>query len=93
MNVCACIHARICVWCAGSMVTTLEWNDEANILAALQDGKFSVWYHPAVVYTDPDLLPKTQLQKEGRCVVVRPHLLTGVSRAVWGYAVVQDVLI
>jgi intraflagellar transport protein 80 len=49
----------------GSMVTTMAWNDEANILAAMQDGRFTVWYHPAVVYTDPDLLQKTVLRKEG----------------------------
>lgn len=66
---CLCrLHAHTSVQTLGSMVTTLAWNDEANVLAALQDGKFSVWYHPAVVYTDPDLLLKTQLQKEGRCV-------------------------
>ena len=64
LYVCTCVHTYIST--SGSMVHTLAWNDEANILAALQDGKFSVWYHPAVVYTDPDLLPKTQLQKEGK---------------------------
>ena len=60
------LYVCMCVSTSGSMVHALAWNDEANILAALQDGKFSVWYHPAVVYTDPDLLPKTQLQKEGK---------------------------
>ena len=50
----------------GSMVTSIGWNDRSNMLAAMQDAKFVVWYHPAVVYTDRDLLPQTLLCKEGR---------------------------
>ena len=69
-SVCLCVllHNHPPPHTLGSMVTTTRWNDQANILATLQDGKFSVWYHPAVVYTDQDLLRKTQLQKEGRWV-------------------------
>ena len=36
------------------------------MLAAMQDDKFVVWYHPAVIYTDKDLLPLTRIIKEGR---------------------------
>ena len=50
----------------GSMVTSISWNDRTNMLAAMQDNKFVVWYHPAVVYSDKDLLPLTIVQKEGR---------------------------
>ena len=46
------------------MVTSICWNSSANMLAAMQDGKFVLWYHPAVVYTDRDLLPQTLLRKE-----------------------------
>ncbi len=37
-----------------------------NMLAVMQDNKFVVWYHPAVLYIDKDLLPLTRLVKEGR---------------------------
>ena len=48
------------------MVTSICWNDRTNMLAAMQDNKFVVWYHPAVVYADKDLLPLTIVHKEGR---------------------------
>ena len=56
------------VWSSltGSMVTSICWNDCTNMLAAMQDNKFVVWYHPAVVYADKDLLPLTIVHKEGR---------------------------
>ena len=40
------------------MVDTISWNDQADILVALADGKLVTWYHPAVVYVDRDLLPE-----------------------------------
>lgn len=51
---------------AGSMVTSICWNDGANMLAAMQDNSFVVWYHPGIVHADKDLLPLTLLTKEGR---------------------------
>lgn len=48
------------------MVTSMCWNDMVNMLAAMQDNKFVVWFHPAVIYTDKDLLPRTQYTREGR---------------------------
>lgn len=59
----------------GSMVTSLCWNDRTNMLAAMQDGKFVVWYHPAVVYFDKDLLPQTTVHKEGSEFSRSPQLL------------------
>ena len=50
----------------GSMVTSICWNDGANILAAMQDNHFVVWYHPGIVHADKDLLPLTLFTKEGR---------------------------
>lgn len=48
------------------MVSSICWNDSVNMLAAMQDNKFIVWYHPAVIYSDRDLLPLTQFTKEER---------------------------
>lgn len=50
----------------GSMVSSVAWNDQCNILAGMQDGRFTVWYHPTVVYTDKDLLYETIVRREGR---------------------------
>jgi intraflagellar transport protein 80 len=36
------------------------------MLAALADGKFTVWYYPSAVYVDRDLLPRTVFEKEAR---------------------------
>ncbi|NXU15940.1 IFT80 protein, partial [Pardalotus punctatus] len=43
----------------GTMVQSLAWNDNSNILCGIQDSKFTVWYYPNTVYVDKDLLPKT----------------------------------
>jgi intraflagellar transport protein 80 len=47
----------------GSMVSGVVWNATCNMLAAQQDGKFSVWYYPNGVYVDRDLLKKTCIEK------------------------------
>ena len=57
------MHEHVTV---GSMVSSICWNDSVNMLAAMQDNKFVVWYHPAVIYSDKDLLPHTCYSKEGR---------------------------
>ena len=48
------------------MVTSICWNNSVNMLAAMQDGSFVVWYHPGIVHADRELLPLTVLTKEGR---------------------------
>lgn len=50
------------------MIMSLSWNDNTNMLAALADGKLTVWYYPSAVYVDRDLLPKTVFEKEARYV-------------------------
>jgi intraflagellar transport protein 80 len=48
-----------------TMVDTISWNDQADILVALADSKLVTWYHPAVVYVDRDLLPATRVERDG----------------------------
>ena len=50
----------------GSMVSSVAWNDQSNILAGMQDGRFTVWYHPTVVYTDKDLLTEIISRRGGK---------------------------
>ena len=51
---------------SGTMIQSLRWNDETNMLAALVDGKFIVWFYPNAIYTDKDLLPRTIFEKDPR---------------------------
>ncbi|XP_077987595.1 intraflagellar transport protein 80 homolog [Glandiceps talaboti] len=60
----------------GTMIGSLSWNDTTNILAALQDGKLTVWYYPNAVYVDKDLLPKTILEKDASEFGKNPHLVS-----------------
>ncbi|XP_078612463.1 intraflagellar transport protein 80 homolog isoform X1 [Branchiostoma floridae x Branchiostoma japonicum] len=48
----------------GTMVHSMSWNDETNMLAALQDTKLVVYYFPNAVYVDKDILPKTLMEKD-----------------------------
>ncbi|XP_043222116.1 intraflagellar transport protein 80 homolog isoform X2 [Amphibalanus amphitrite] len=48
----------------GMMVHSLCWSAQANMLAGLQESRLSVWYYPAVIFVDKELLTKTILQKE-----------------------------
>ena len=46
------------------MVTTIMWHDTTNMLSALQDGRFTVWYYPRAVYIDTELLPQSKVFKD-----------------------------
>ncbi|XP_065889257.1 intraflagellar transport protein 80 homolog isoform X3 [Dysidea avara] len=59
----------------GSMVASVAWNDQSNILAGMQDGRFTVWYHPTVVYTDKDLLTGTISRRGGNEFVKNPQIV------------------
>lgn len=48
------------------MTESSLWNDNTELLAAITDGKFVVWYYPNVVFIDDDLIPLTKFEKDGR---------------------------
>lgn len=50
------------------MVGSMAWNTTTNMLAAVDDGKLAVWYHPMVAFTNKDLLPQTVVRQEDRYV-------------------------
>ena len=60
------------------MVQSLRWNSDTNLLGAIADGKFTVWYYPNAVYVDKDLLSKTVAHREARyvnswvCMLLKP---------------------
>ncbi|KAI8586701.1 WD40-repeat-containing domain protein [Geranomyces variabilis] len=49
----------------GTMVETFAWNADADLLVAMMDGKFVVWYYPNVVFVDEDVAPLTKFEKDG----------------------------
>jgi len=48
------------------MTESCLWNDNTELLAAITDGKFVVWYYPNVVFIDDDLIPLTKFEKDER---------------------------
>ena len=56
-----------------SMVSSICWNDQYNMLATTQDRHLVVWYHPAVVFTDKDLLHRTSFDKQKRFYACNIH--------------------
>lgn len=47
-----------------TMVDSVKWNDQTDMLVSMADGKFVVWYYPSIVYVDRDLLPYVKFVKE-----------------------------
>ncbi|KAL2911875.1 hypothetical protein HK105_208658 [Polyrhizophydium stewartii] len=50
----------------GSMVETFAWNDETDMLFAIADGKFTIWYYPNAVFVDEDIAPLTRVERDAR---------------------------
>lgn len=48
----------------GTMINSIMWNDNANILVALQDGKLAIWYYPAAGFVDRTLVQYTLVEKD-----------------------------
>ncbi|XP_018588159.2 intraflagellar transport protein 80 homolog isoform X1 [Scleropages formosus] len=66
----------------GTMVHTMAWNDSANILCAIQDSQFTVWYYPNAVFVDQELLPKTLFSKDASEFSRTPQILNYVGTLV-----------
>jgi len=60
----------------GSMCSGIVWNASSNMLAAQQDGKFSVWLYPNAVYVDRDLLKLVCVEKNLSEFGKNPQLLS-----------------
>ena len=54
---------------SGTMIQSLVWNDETNMLVALNNGRFTVWYYPNAIYVDNDVLSKTVMTRDARYVL------------------------
>lgn len=43
----------------GSNISSFVWNDAYNMLAAIADSRFTIWYYPSIVYVDKNLLSRS----------------------------------
>jgi len=61
-----------------SMVKCFIWNDDANILATIQENnKLSFWIYPSVAFVDNDLLPIAVIEKEANEIANKsPQLIS-----------------
>ena len=56
----------------GTMVETFSWNDEIDMIAAMVDGKFIVWYYPSAFFVDEDIANLTRFERDGRFAFINP---------------------
>ena len=47
-----------------NMVDSFCWNDENDMLSAIQDSKHVTWFYPNAIYVDKDLMTKAMQTKE-----------------------------
>ncbi|XP_014664680.1 PREDICTED: intraflagellar transport protein 80 homolog [Priapulus caudatus] len=58
------------------MIQSMSWNDDTNMLAALQDGRFTVWVYPNTAFVDQALLPKTITEKDSSEFGKNPFIIS-----------------
>lgn len=63
----------------GVMMHSIKWNDNSNMLSALQDEKLVIFYYPAVVFVDKNLLSLTIMQKDDSDFGKNPQIISFVG--------------
>merc|ERR1719181_2640747 len=58
-----------------TQVDTIAWNDKADMLCAIADGRFICWYYPNVASIDRDLLPLTTVTQDASEFGKVPHIV------------------
>ena len=66
-------HFSKCLGKLGSMVLSLKWNTESNMLAALQDSRLTVYLYPSVIFVDKSLLGRTMIETGKLIIVIIEH--------------------
>eukprot|EP00730_Choanoeca_flexa_P000017 TRINITY_DN10005_c0_g2_i4.p1 TRINITY_DN10005_c0_g2~~TRINITY_DN10005_c0_g2_i4.p1 ORF type:complete len:763 (+),score=166.92 TRINITY_DN10005_c0_g2_i4:103-2391(+) len=57
-----------------TMVQDMAWHGSAHMIAALLDGKLSIWFYPSACFLDRDVLPMTRYDKHHSELGSRPAL-------------------
>lgn len=63
----------------GSMVLSLQWNSETNMLTALQDMRLTVYLYPSVIFVDKSLLGRCMIERDASEFGKRPTLINFVG--------------
>lgn len=66
----------------GAMVHSLKWNANCNMLAAIQDARFTTFVYPSVVFVDKSLLQRTILEKDAAEFGKNPTIVSFTSSQV-----------
>ena len=66
----------------GSMIQSLKWNTTTNMLATIQDSRFTTYLFPAVIFVDRNLLPRTTIEKETTEFGKNPTLVSFINNTV-----------
>ncbi|XP_042903024.1 intraflagellar transport protein 80 homolog [Parasteatoda tepidariorum] len=82
LNVRALPNASKKIMKLGTMMHSIRWNDNSNMLASLQDGKLMIFYYPAVVFADKNLLATTLMQKDDNDFGKNPQIMSFVGNHV-----------
>ncbi|EPY36970.1 hypothetical protein STCU_00315 [Strigomonas culicis] len=54
------VHSRIGFHKLSTMVTSVAWHANYEMIVAVADGKLTTWYYPSILLSDRDLLAKTK---------------------------------
>ncbi len=60
LYICRVNNKRPEVFKLATMVDSVKWNDNTDMLVAICDGQFVTWHYPGIVYVDRDLLAYTK---------------------------------
>lgn len=64
------------------MVQSLKWNTDCNILAAIQESRFTTFLFPSVIFVDRSLLPRTVIERDASEFGKNPSIVSFVGNSV-----------
>lgn len=66
----------------GAMVQSLAWNAGCNMLAAVQDSRFTIFLNPSVISVDRELLPRTLIERDAGEFGKNPSIVSFIGNSV-----------
>jgi intraflagellar transport protein 80 len=59
-----------------NMVKTFRWNDDNDLLAAIVDTKFVIWYYPTAIFIDDDIALLSRYEIDGSVYGSSPQIVS-----------------
>eukprot|EP01135_Chromosphaera_perkinsii_P002827 Nk52_evm17s228 gene=Nk52_evmTU17s228 len=66
----------------GTMVESIAWSDCTDMLAAILDGKLTVWYYPGAADVDPEMLSMSRMDKDASDFGKSPQIVSFVDNLI-----------